>query len=266
MSLQFDSFVKEHSFTLKCCPRSDYRQKIENLTVLVYPKGAISSTMDSFGNRTIYGYAQNPHEHFSFLVSGNAVTGISDYVPVGENSMFALFKYHTRYTTPGPHIREFAKKFVFSPDTRAYDKAVTFMEGIYDNFCYVPNVTTMQTTAEDAIALGKGVCQDYSHILLSLCRMEHIPSRYVAGMMVGEGVSHAWVEICDGGRWFQLDPTNRVVVTDSHIKISSGRDCSDCIINQGVFTGRVRQRQMIKVRVDERQAPAADAMSDPCEQ
>ena len=101
------------------------------------------------------------------------------------------------------------------------------------------------------MALGKGVCQDYSHILLSLCRMEGIPCRYVVGMLIGEGASHAWVEICSEGRWIALDPTNNLVVDDQHIKISAGRDYQDCIINQGIFTGQTRQTQQILVSVKE---------------
>lgn len=111
--------------------------------------------------------------------------------------------------------------------------------------------TAIQTTAEEAMALGMGVCQDYSHILLSLCRMEHIPSRYVVGMLIGEGLSHAWVEICDNGHWIALDPTNNLIVDDQHIKISSGRDYQDCIINQGLFVGQTTQVQTIHVSVTE---------------
>ena len=101
------------------------------------------------------------------------------------------------------------------------------------------------------MALGMGVCQDYSHILLSLCRMERIPARYVVGLLMGEGLSHAWVEVCSGGRWIALDPTNNLVVDDQHIKISSGRDYKDCMINQGLFVGRTTQRQDVHVSVTE---------------
>ncbi|MCD8104228.1 MAG: transglutaminase family protein [Lachnospiraceae bacterium] len=131
------------------------------------------------------------------------------------------------------------------------DFAVTMMHTLYENFSYVKGVTDVHTTAEEAMALGKGVCQDYAHILLSLCRIYKIPCRYVVGMLIGEGLSHAWVEVCDSGYWYALDPTNNLIVDDAHIKISSGRDYHDCIVSQGVFVGRTKQTQTVAVRVKE---------------
>ena len=135
------------------------------------------------------------------------------------------------------------------------DRACAFMDGLHDRFVYTPGVTDIHTTAEQAMALGQGVCQDYAHILLSLCRMEQIPCRYVVGMLLGEGLSHAWVEIADGERWYALDPTNRLLVDDQHIKISAGRDYTDCTINQGLFVGRTRQTQQAVVSVQEEKKP-----------
>ena len=99
--------------------------------------------------------------------------------------------------------------------------------------------------------LKKGVCQDYAHILIALLRMMRIPARYVVGMMIGEGFSHAWVEMEADGRWYGLDPTNDVLVGENYIKISHGRDYNDCIVNKGVFTGMASQKQDISVIVCE---------------
>ena len=152
-------------------------------------------------------------------------------------------------------LTAFAAQFSFPADMGALDRACTFMDGLHDRFVYTPGVTDIHTTAEQAMALGQGVCQDYAHILLSLCRMEQIPCRYVVGMLLGEGLSHAWVEIADGERWYALDPTNRLLVDDQHIKISAGRDYTDCTINQGLFVGRTRQTQQAVVSVQEEKKP-----------
>lgn len=251
MRLDFSSLVEKHRFTLKCIPRSNERQEISDLEVMVYPKEFLSNAEDSFGNRCIYGHAEGKHDHFSFRVTGTAKTGLAPSETAKEAHLIGIYKYQTEYTKPGPCIRDFAKQFSFGPATSAYDKAYAFMTALYGRFQYTPMVTDISTTAEQAMALGKGVCQDYSHILLSLCRLQGIPCRYVVGMLIGEGLSHAWVEICDSGRWIALDPTNNLVVDDQHIKISAGRDYKDCIINQGVFTGQTRQTQRICVAVKE---------------
>ena len=109
----------------------------------------------------------------------------------------------------------------------------------------------MDTTAEKALSGGSGVCQDYAHIMLALLRMDRIPCRYVAGMMMGEGSSHAWVEVWDDKRWIGYDPTNKKLVNEDYIKISNGRDFADCLVNQGIFTGNVTQTQEISVIVEE---------------
>ena len=106
-------------------------------------------------------------------------------------------------------------------------------------------------SAEEAAALSMGVCQDYAHILLALLRHEHIPCRYVVGMMMGEGASHAWIEVSDGEKWIALDPTNNCPVDDRYINISHGRDAKDCTINQGFFYGLPEQLQEIHVVVEE---------------
>lgn len=87
--------------------------------------------------------------------------------------------------------------------------------------------------------------------MIALMHMSGIPARYVVGMLQGEGLSHAWVEIYENGMWIGLDPTNNLVVSDRHIKISHGRDYKDCTINQGFFTGNADQRQQIRVSVTE---------------
>lgn len=125
------------------------------------------------------------------------------------------------------------------------------MNAVYESMQYTKGVTSISTTAEEALSLGQGVCQDYAHILLSLCREEKIPARYVVGLLLGEGESHAWIEAFDGERWRGFDPTNNRLAEEDHIKISHGRDYRDCSINRGVFTGRATQRQTVLVRVTE---------------
>ncbi|MCC8102136.1 MAG: transglutaminase family protein [Clostridiales bacterium] len=291
MHLDFAPPVEEHRFTLKCIPLTDERQLINRLDVEVYPKEFLSTDKDSFGNYSIYGYTKGKHDRFFARVRGQARTGLVPYLTAKEEHQIGLFKYQTDYTRPGSAILNFAKQFESSAEkyqkscealndptapiaytigsvedrtcfhgqkiistgatTSALYLAITLMHGLYEHFTYVQGVTDVRTTVEEAMVLGKGVCQDYSHILLSLCRIWKIPCRYVVGMLIGEGLSHAWVEICSGGCWYALDPTNNLIVDDQHIKISAGRDYRDCIVSQGVFVGRTTQTQTVAVRVKE---------------
>lgn len=252
MKLMFEDSVRQHRFTLKCVPLSNECQQIENVKLDVYPKEFLSASKDSFGNYCIYGYSEGEHDHFSVSVTGTAKTGLSVDEAAKKEYQLGLFRYQTDCTRPGPAICKFHDQVVPEKNAGNLLKALTFMSELYRNFLYVQGVTVIGTTAEEAMAGGKGVCQDYAHILLSLCRMEKIPCRYVVGMLMGEGLSHAWVEVFHEGRWIGLDPTNNLIVEDQHIKISSGRDYKDCMINQGIFVGQTTQTQTIYVSVTEK--------------
>lgn len=251
MHLNFDSPVEKHRFTLKCCPQSNRRQRILELNMDVCPKEFLARDRDSFGNICVYGHAEGQHSAFSVEVEGMANTGLSHYETAADEHKLGMYRYTTGYTKPGEALKAYASGFDLPEGMGNYAKAVVLMESLYRDFSYVQGVTDINTTAEEALKLGKGVCQDYSHILIALCHMFRIPARYVVGMLCGEGLSHAWVEVCDSGFWIGLDPTNNLVVGEQHIKISSGRDYGDCRINQGVFTGFAGQSQEISVIVEE---------------
>lgn len=257
MKLSFSDFVEKHRFSLKCIPKSDIKQQITITKKEIYPSNFISEGMDSFGNRLIYGYEENQHKYFFFDIEGEAVTGIPKTEGNSrdkEGAGLALMKYQTEITEPGDAIREFYERILIggntAPDT-GVNFALSVMYHLGSEYQYVSGVTGIQTTAEDAMQSGKGVCQDYAHIMLSLCRMRRIPVRYVTGMMLGEGKSHAWVEVWSGEEWIGMDPTNSQLAGEHYIKIAHGRDYSDCLVNQGIFTGNVTQDQQILVSVEE---------------
>ena len=123
------------------------------------------------------------------------------------------------------------------------------MEALRARFSYKSGVTRVETTAEQALELGCGVCQDYAHILIALCRALGVPARYVAGIQEGTGETHAWVEIYDNGYWVGIDPTNHKMVDERYLKLSHGRDFADCGINRGLFIGGCTQKQTVEASV-----------------
>lgn len=125
------------------------------------------------------------------------------------------------------------------------------MHRLYREFSYVPGSTHVGTTAEEALAGGKGVCQDYAQILIALCRMAGYPARYVVGLLPGEGATHAWAEVWQDGRWLGLDPTHDCAADERYIKLSHGRDFTDCSVDRGCFKGGAGQRQKIYIKVEE---------------
>lgn len=152
---------------------------------------------------------------------------------------------------PGSAIQEYHSSLPLNACCGTYEKALCIMRCLHDSFRYLPGITAVHETAEAALSLGQGVCQDYAHIMLSLLRLEGIPARYVVGMTLGEGASHAWVEALCNGYWYGFDPTNNKLVNDEYIRVSCGRDSGDCSIIRGTFYGLVAQMQQERVVVEQ---------------
>jgi transglutaminase-like putative cysteine protease len=116
---------------------------------------------------------------------------------------------------------------------------------VQEHLQYSSGSTTVSTTASEAWSQAQGVCQDFTHITLSLLRSCGIPARYVSGYLykgdgeVGEtvvGESHAWVEAWLGS-WHPVDPTNGSTVSEAHIVVARGRDYSDVSPLKGIYAG-----------------------------
>lgn len=248
--ISFDQQVENHRFTVKCMPQTDARQMVRHCRQEIYPRQSLCEGRDSFGNLCVFGHTDAPHEKFEVLVQGQAVLGLAPCVPARDLPHVSPYRFQTSYTRPGPELVRFFRELALPANGGALDNGRRISDRLHEAFDYAPGSTDIHTTAEQAMAQRRGVCQDYSHAMLALCRMANIPCRYVVGMLMGEGKSHAWVEVADNGFWYGLDPTNALTVDSQHIKISHGRDYSDCLINQGLFTGRAAQRQEVSVTVE----------------
>lgn len=259
MLLEFDVPVKNHRFSLRCTPETNCRQEIMDFHVSVDPVSFMSESRDGFGNVVSFGLTDRVHSRFAVHMEGIARTGLEAEEEYDEDHIIGRFRYNwSKYTIAGEALK---KAFdMLPPECRKngdnYIRARRIMSWLYENFSYKKGSTGIFTTAEEAIAQGCGVCQDYSHIMISLCRMAGIPARYAVGLLIGEGETHAWVEIFSGGRWYGLDPTNNTPVGDDHIRISRGRNYADCLITDGLFVSAepwctVMQKQTVKARVEE---------------
>lgn len=261
MSLSFSAPASRHEYTLKCFPQSDEMQKVEEMTIQMEPKNVSFDrnvrktrstsfvSCDSFGNKTLCGMIEQQHQLFQITVKGVAKTGLLPGRYAKEQTL-GMYRYASRYTKAGAVLREYRASHLCCGGN-ALEEAEYYMNCLYRDMEYVPGVTNVETSAEEALELRQGVCQDYAHILIALLRMNRIPARYVAGMMLGEGASHAWVEVEDNGMWYGFDPTNGRRVDDGYIHISCGRDAYDCPMNKGVFIGGGVQTQEVLVQVEE---------------
>ena len=109
-----------------------------------------------------------------------------------------------------------------------YELAQRICDWVYKAMCYQNAVTTVETTAAEALAFGKGLCQDYAHLMIAICRKAGLAARYVSGHLLGEGGSHAWVEVllpnaAGNFRAVAFDPTNRRRPNLGYALVATGR-------------------------------------------
>lgn len=251
MEINYSIPVSKCHFTIKCIPVSNQRQTLENIQIELFPETAYEQNKDGFGNIQIYGHEGETHDRFSFHVTGNVKINQILFEEDENENQTMIFRHPYGLNKPGEEILSYFSTFIFETEMTEYEKCLWIMHKLHRDFKYESNRTTVNTTAEEAWSQGRGVCQDYAHIMIALLHLAGIPARYAAGMLTGEGASHAWVEVWCNKKWYGIDPTNDVLVADNHIKICHGRDASDCLINRGLMWGGGEQSQYISVTVEE---------------
>lgn len=252
MLIEYSEEVNRCNFTIKCIPIDSLRQKISNVEINILPEVKYSYGKDGLQNIQIYGVNENPHKSFCFHIEADAKTGLCDYETEFNDDLDMIFSHPHGLNLCGEKLKAFYDdKCILDSTLNSYEKAIFIMHVLSDNFKYVPMSTDVNTSAEEAFGQGHGVCQDYAHIYISLLHRAGISARYVTGFIVGEGESHAWVEVLCDGKWYGFDPTHNKCINDEYIKLGIGRDAKDCMINRGIMHGGGLHTQKVVVQVNE---------------
>lgn len=259
---------------LRLAPRTDERQACYQHSLTIEPNVPLLSYEDYFGNRVHSFTANDPHRELVITSRSTVVTRDSPIPKSGEAGSAASWAK----TRSGEFADAYAEYLLptvyasFHPDVSAYAKGIggeedgvygfvqQVMRRIFDDFEYRPQSTGVHTTSDELIGLGAGVCQDFAHLALSVCRLRGVPARYVSGYhFVGdlqgrdadfEQASHAWVEAyVPGMGWLGFDPTNNGLVDWRYIKLAHGRDYLDIVPVKGVYRGTSDQQLTVQVDV-----------------
>lgn len=245
--ITFTERVHSHYFLLRMLPFENEAQHVVENRFHISPEGEIVHGVDVFGNQIITGYVDAFHDSFEFLSEGIVET---NYYKLNE-SLNRIYLYPSKLTRPNPQIQEMSSRLRLPVQVSATSRVEIISDAIASALKYEPQVTGIHTSASEALSLGCGVCQDFSHLLISLCRLNDIPARYVSGFMEGEGFTHAWVEYFSEGCWYAFDPTHNRKVETAYIKIAQGRDYADCPLDKGVFRGVALQQLEVYVKAEQ---------------
>lgn len=266
----------------RCQSRLDYRLEIE-------PKPSVlNETPDIYRNVRAFFEINEPHD--SLLVRATSLVDTQLPAPVSSQVSWeavrdafiyhagiewhpaAEYVYPSTYVHPGPVFAEYAKPS-FSPGAPLVEAARDLMDRIHSEFTYASNSTEISTPAAVALANRRGVCQDFSQVMLACLRSLGLPARYVSGYLltqpppgmprlVGSDASHAWVSVYlpdvaanhEGHGWYDLCPTNHRdgwgTPGEDYVRLAVGRDYSDVSPMRGVIHGSGHHQMKVGVTVE----------------
>lgn len=217
-------------------------QRLREQAVTVAPNAvAPRSREDDFGNRVFEFDVDEVENEIAFDVTTTVERAARPRAPRVPRAVAERFLPPTRLTAIDERIAEEATA-IASATRSPGDLAERIHEWVGDALDYASGVTAVHTTAAEALAVGRGLCQDYAHLMLAMCRAVKLPARYVSGHMPGEGGSHAWVEVLlptessDELRPVAFDPTNRREPNLGYTTVAVGRDYDDVPPTAGTFT------------------------------
>jgi transglutaminase-like putative cysteine protease len=158
----------------------------------------------------------------------------------------------TRLTAADDRLRSLASDIAGHTDT-PQERAGRICDAVSTAITYQYGVTSVATTAAEALAAGCGVCQDSAHVMLALCHLLELPARYVSGHLLGQGGTHAWVEVIlprgQDAMAVAFDPCNGRRADSGYVTVATGRDYRDVAPASGSYVGTSRSRLTTERRV-----------------
>ncbi len=220
--------------------------------------------MDYFGNLVTWLFLDLPHA--DFVVAAELVVDVkypsppqpTDTLP-WERVVEAVhepggwqsseFQFGSALAPVNAETKDFASQS-FTPGRPVLEALIELNDRIYTEFRFRSGVTTISTPVAQVMQRREGVCQDFSHVMISALRGLGLPARYTSGYIrtrpppgqprrQGSDQSHAWIGCWLGEEhgWIELDPTNGIVVRDEHVLLGWGRDYIDVSPVRGVILG-----------------------------
>jgi len=248
-------------------PRACAAQRCESTLLAIEPQPAVlTERRDYFGNPATFAIVQQIHRTLSVeAVSEVELTpapppdpgettaweGVRETLRVGRDAA-TLERYYLTFDSPMIRATEALRAYAapsFPPGRPILAGALELSARIHAGLVYEPGATTLSTTPEETLALGRGVCQDFAHLAIGCLRALGLSARYVSGYLVqeraagaptliGADASHAWCSVWTPEfDWVDFDPTNDRLPGGRHVTLAWGRDYGDVSPVKGVILG-----------------------------
>lgn len=263
--------VRDSYNELRLRPVTDDKSRLEFFLLNVNPPARLRHFRDNWLNYVHYFDLPEPHGDLTIEAQStiNTTNPYADGRPLGVkfaalktdlDDMVVPFLGTSRYIEISPEVWRLGIDIRDQCDD-VFQAAEAVMHHIFKNWAYAPNTTSVTTHMNEVLESKQGVCQDFAHLMIGICRSLGIPTRYVSGYLYngpdshlrGAQASHAWVEVHVPGKgWYGLDPTNDTLADERHIKIATGRDYSDAAPITGHFDGPPGATTALQVELEVR--------------
>ena len=263
-SYTYASPVRDSFNEARLQPFSDDWQTVDDFLLKVLPTTRLRHHHDFYSNIVHHFEITEPHS--TLMVESNlrvttrprpqlAVTETPwPLARIGEASRETRvfdFLQESRFVELSPEVWRLALDTTDGV-TDTWQAALALMNFVHGQLKYESNSTNVHTHARDVLKERRGVCQDFAHVMISLCRTLKIPALYVSGYLATEAASatHAWVEVLIPGLgWRALDPTHNRQADETYVKIAVGRDYADVPPLTGNYKGTTDRQMQVQVSI-----------------
>lgn len=285
---RYDSPVSESLMEVRMHPRTEGGQRCLSFQLSSDPRARVHWYRDYLGNSVHHFDVPGNHKNLSILAEGLVEMAAPPELPERLDSSawqdldqvaagdYWEMLHPSQFARPGEALQSLIRDLGVE---RSGDP-LTFLRrlnsAMFSWFEYVPKATRVDSPIDQAIETRKGVCQDFTHIMIALLRHIRIPSRYVSGYVYSsgtegnrstDGATHAWLEaLVPGHGWVGFDPTHDLLAGERHIRTALGRDYADVPPTKGIFKGSAASELAVSVRVaisDAVPPPEQDLRADP---
>ena len=252
----YDAPIRYALQRLRLTPKSGPTQSVRSWAVEIEGAKPEVSFADHFGNVTHLVSAAGEAPSIVIVASGEVETKDTAGL-FGPHSGFAplwLFQAETPLTAAGEGVAALCDSLGQGEDLERLHR---LMAMIAERVAFTVGATGPQTTAEQALAQGSGVCQDHAHVFIAAARRMGLPARYVSGYLmmndrIEQVASHAWAEAHVAGLgWVSFDAANGISPDGRYVRIATGRDYRDAMPVSGIRQGVADERLDVLITVEQ---------------
>jgi transglutaminase-like putative cysteine protease len=259
--------VRDSFNEVRLQPVSNEQQKVDSFLLRILPTTRLRHYHDFYSNCVHHFEIPESHSTLSIESVAEVTTLDNHFLPLSarpaemtrlpeslQHRLCYDFTQASRYVDLTPETWRMAVDAALN-ETDVWQAAIQLMHYVHATLVYQSNSTHVHTHMRDVLSQRRGVCQDFAHVMIGLCRSLHIPALYVSGYLATQAASatHAWMEVfVPGIGWQGLDPTHNRQPDQTYIKLAVGRDYADVAPVSGTYKGTTERTLTVDVKIEQR--------------